>query len=303
MTKLAKLAIEKSKITIFISVIIIIFGIIGYIYIPKQAMPDLIPPMASIQVLAPGYTPDDVEKYVTKPIEDAILAVDGVDSIESITISNLAIFNIMLDINESETQAIFDEIMSSINSLSLPDNVQDPIFKSAVIAPHAVYSISSDELSLLELENEVLLYAEDLKNVNNVAQVNVIGGSDQQVYVNLDLSALETNGLTVSTVSNVIYFSSLEIPIGTLKTSEGSSSIEIPANYTSIEELENIVIGMNGMIPITLKDISTIVLMENPGASIYSSNDEDAIFVEVFFKSAIDFTVLGDELIDTENSF
>lgn len=303
MFKLAKSSINYFKITIFVSIIIMGLGIYAFILIPKQDMPEIVPPVSSIQILAPGYSINDVLEYVTQPVEDAILTVDGVDYVDTITLDNVAIFNVILDIDEVNTQAIFDQVMNEIDTVSLPTGVMEPTTNNIIMSPHAVFSISSESYTLEELTELVDKFTKELGDIENVSKIDVIGSSDIQVYVNVDYQKLNDIGLTMNDLVNIIKFGGLEIPIGTIITQDGATGIKIPANYTTIEAVNNIVIGMNGNIPIFVRDVANVVLQENPSQALYMENDVKTIFLELYFESGIDFTVLGGDLIDAQESF
>lgn len=303
MNQLAKASVSYYKVTIFVSILLMGLGIYAFIVIPKQDMPDIVPPVSSIQILAPGYGMNDVLEYVTEPIEDAILTVDGVDYIDSITLDNVAIFNVFLDIDEVNTQAIFDQVMTEINATSLPSDVMDPTTNNVIMSPHAVFSVSSDTLTLEVLNERVELFSNELDSIENVSKINIIGESDNQVYVNVDYQKLNAIGLTMIDLVNIINYGGLEIPIGTLVTQEGATGIQIPAHYTSIEAVNNIVIGMNQMTPILVSDVATVVIRENPSNALYIENDTKTIFLELYFEPGIDFTVLGGDLIDVQETF
>jgi multidrug efflux pump subunit AcrB len=115
MIQLAVMAIKKVKITFFVSVFIMAIGLYSFVDIPKQDMPDIVPPLTSIQIIAPGYSIDDVERFIVTPMEEAILSVDGVDYLSSISLNNIAIFNVVLDIDEPNPEPIFDRINREVS--------------------------------------------------------------------------------------------------------------------------------------------------------------------------------------------
>lgn len=303
MVKLAQASIQKYKLTIFISVIMMGLGIYSFVLIPKQDMPEIVPPFSSIQLIAPGYGINDVLEYVTEPVENAILSVEGVDYVDTITLDNVAIFNVFLFVDEVNTQPIFDQVMSEINAVSLPSGVMDPISNNILMSPHAVFSVSSKTLTKEALTEIAENFANQLGDIDNVSTIKITGSSDIQAYVNVNYQALNTIGLTMNDLVNIIQYGGLEIPIGTIITQDGAMGIKIPANYTSVEAVNQIVIGMNGNVPIFVSDVAKVELRENPKQPLYVENEETTVFLELFFESGIDFTVLGNELIEVQEAF
>lgn len=303
MKRLAEFAIHKTKITLFVALMLMGLGIYAFILIPKQDMPEIIPPVSSVQILAPGYSISDVQKYVTEPVEDAILSVDGVDYIDSITLDSIAIFTIVLEIDETNTKGIFDEIINKINSVSLPSNVLDPTMNNIIMSPHAIFSMTSESQSIEELTVSVEDFKNKLSEVDGVSSINIKGASDLQLYIDVDVSALNRIGLTMTDFMNIINYSGLEIPIGTLVTDDTTFGVQIPANYTSIQQVNNIIIGFNGQIPVKVSDVATITLQENVENITYVENGSNTIFIEFYFESGIDFTVLGNDLIEKQEAF
>lgn len=219
MNQLANLALRKYKVTLFLSLFIMAIGM----YIPKQDMPEITPPFSTIQVIAPGYSINDVEEYVTAPLEEAILQIEGVDFIDSVTLDNIAILNVALNIDETETKAIFDRVIAEVNAVSLPDGVQDPVFRNFIAQPHAVFGLSSETLNLEEMTAQSERFVNRLKAVDNVARVSVVGESDIILYVDVDTTKLNQLGLSAGTFMNILTAGGLEIPIGSLVTEEGSA--------------------------------------------------------------------------------
>jgi multidrug efflux pump len=303
MTKLSASSIKFYKITLFVSFMVMMIGVYAFVFIPKQDMPDIVPPFSSIQILSPGYSVDDVLKYVTEPVEDAILAVEGVDYVDTISLDNIAIFNVVLDIDEIDTESIFDQVYSEISALSLPSDVMKPTVNNIILSPHAIFSMTSETLDLEALTALAERFSNELLSIDTVSKINVIGPSNLGVYLEVDIQSLNTFNLTMNDVLNVIKFGGLEVPSGSLVTQEGSYGISIPSNYQSIEEISNIVIGMNGNIPLRVSDVAEVSLKEDPHEAIYKEQDNQSIFLELYFKSGIDFTVLGNDLIETQEKF
>jgi multidrug efflux pump subunit AcrB len=303
MIQLAVMAIKKVRITFFVSVFIMAIGLYSFVDIPKQDMPDIVPPLTSIQIIAPGYSIDDVERFIVTPMEEAILSVDGVDYLSSISLNNIAIFNVVLDIDEPNPEPIFDRINREVSAVVLPDGVGEPTYSNLIVSPHAVFGVSSETLSRAELSASAEEFANRLGNVQSVAAVQVTGSSERIVYLDVNPEALRALNVTLQDVMMILNAGGVELPIGSLVSEEGQASVRIPANYASLDELRAIVVGMSPNGPVTLGSIAEVSLTESRDAIMYQENELPVVFVEVTFETGIDFTVLGEELNRVQDRF
>jgi multidrug efflux pump len=303
MLTLIRNAIKKFKITFVVTFMILAIGVYSFIEIPKQDMPDIVPPLTTIEIIAPGYALNEVEALVVSPIENAIQSIDGVDNIVSVALNNIAIINVILDINETNTQAIFDRILREISSISLPEGVYKPTYSNMIVSPHAVFGVSSDSLSFSSLTDYATELSNRLSNVANVSSVSLRGDSDQIVYVDVDPLELNKLGITLQELMMIVNANGLEIPIGSLTSDNSQSNIIIPVNYENIQQLQSVLLKITPKGPVTLGDISYIGVEENRSDTVFIENNSKVVFIELFFDSGIDFTILGNELNDVQSKY
>ncbi len=117
MTKLIAVAIKERKVTILLSLFIIIYGLYAYYYLPRQENPDTSSPAVQIVTVFPGASAKDVERQVTKKIEDEVAALDGVDWLESFSQDNVSIVLALLE-NGIDYQEQWDKLRIGIDNLA-----------------------------------------------------------------------------------------------------------------------------------------------------------------------------------------
>jgi len=303
--KLMKLFLKKSKLVLLISVIIIFAGIFAYSSIPKQKKPDIAPPMGSYQLMAPGFSAQEMQEYIIEPIETIIYSIDSEVDINATAFDNFALITIFLDVRESNADEKWEEITTEISLLDLPEQVLPPVFQNKFGFPHAVYSIESDKMTQHEVEDTAKDFADKLRELDEISSVDILGMTEQQLEISIDMDIFNELPLTVQTVSNILFANGLNIPVGNLLTNDSSISIEVPMHYFNIDEIKETIVGKNVKTgePIYLQNVAEISVKEiNDTKSLYVNGNE-AIFVSVYFEDNLDITKLGDKLNDKVNQF
>ena len=195
--KIARIAVDRPIFTIMVSLIVIILGAVALTRLPIDLMPDITSPTISISTSYAKASPLSMEELVTRPIEEAVSAVPGVDEITSQSSegnSNVQVSFVWgtdLDAASNDIRDRLDRIISR-----LPDGANRPSMrKFDLAATHVcIMGVTSnlEALTLRRIIDEQISYR--LERVEGVASVNIMGGLTREVHINLDpikLSALK----------------------------------------------------------------------------------------------------------------
>jgi multidrug efflux pump len=297
--------LEKKKVILFICVVLIATGIFSYNMIPKQRMSDTTPPIGSYQIIAPGYTAEEVYDSVVAPMEEAILDVDRITDVVGNSFDNFAVITIVLDVKENKPDEIWAQVTKAVDETLLPDDIMEPVFNSDFDFPHAVYSVSAEELTRLEIEDAAGALANSISFIDDVKSVDISYESGQSVNVTVDMDELNKLPLTMENIAQIIGANGMNIPLGSITDDNSSFSIEAPMVYTDISELEDLVLFTDPMTgnAVLLSDIAKVELETIENQSKLYANGEDAVFLSVYFNDGLDFTKLGDSLDEVVDGF
>ncbi|HNQ43536.1 MAG TPA: efflux RND transporter permease subunit, partial [Candidatus Cloacimonadota bacterium] len=198
---LAKISVDRPIMVSMAILVFIVFGLIAYLGMPLNLMPDVELPFVSIQTIYPGAGPKEVETQVTTKIEEAIATVAQIDFIQSYSLENVSIiviaFKLTKDVNiasaevKDKVDAILRELPTSIEKPS----VQKFDFGSFPFMD-LVLSGNLEDRELFELADTKL--KERISQIQGVAQVSLSGGSKREISVKLSDRVVYQNSLSLT---------------------------------------------------------------------------------------------------------
>lgn len=266
--KLPELSIRRPVFISMIFVGILVLGLMSLKMLPVDLMPDITLPSVGIVTIYPGATPKDVETLVTKPIEDYVSTVPNLKEVTSRSLENISVVSMKFAWGTDMDEAS-NEIRSRIDMAKrvLPDDIDNPvIFKFDMsMWPILFYGIDAEQSypKLREIIEDKIV--NPLKRVPGVAIISVFGGLYREIRVSIDRARLEGYGIPIQQVVQAIQSANLSVPAGGLKTGKREWTVRVPAEVTSPDELNKIVIGyIQGIppyfnsVPIYLKDIAKV---------------------------------------------
>ncbi len=286
--KLAKISIKRPSLVIVLFIILILGGILGYTSMGYELIPKFDVNVITVSTIYPGASPAEVETSVTKDIEDAVSSIENIKKIESKSFESLSLVLVTLN-NGADVDQALNEAQRKINAIlaDLPDDVKTPsLLKFSLSDLPVITAAATSSLSgtaFYDLLDKKIRPA--ISQVKGVAQVNLIGGQEREIRVNLDRDKLEVYGLSILQVQQAIQSSNLNFPTGKLKSRENAITIRLSGKFQSIEELANLVISSKNGSSIRLKDVSNVVDAQKEVEKIARVNREPAILLQVIKQS------------------
>lgn len=283
---LTELSIKRPLLICTAFVALILFGIIGYTNLNYNLLPTFSLGNISVQSRLPGASPSEVQNKVTRPIEDAISTVEGVDMVISTSMQNLSAIQVTLKSGVSDLTAQQD-IERKINQISnrLPDDMESPVVNRiatdniAILNLSATANISDRELYKLIDDN----IKPKLSNIKGVGQINIIGGQPKEVKILMDNAKLQAYGLSSKQVYQAIASNTASVPGGNIVSSSEDLSISISGDYKDIRLLPEIVIRDNGMgSRILLKDVAAVSDGQEKIETLNRMNNKPGIGIQIF---------------------
>jgi len=242
-------------------------------------------PVIMVQTVYQGASSDEVETSVTKPVEDAVSAIEGVDMITSSSHEGVSLVTVALKSGFDASDAQLDA-ERKINRIKgdLPDGVDDPVVQRFSLDDLPVLKISvTSNMSQTELYDFVDLKIKPLlTNVGGVAQVDLIGGNERQINVQLDNNKLYTYNLSSAMVNQIIAMSGVSYPAGNIQSDETRFTLRLDAKLKSVDELRKLVIRQNpDGSRILLEDIASVTDGQAEITALNRINGKPAIGIQV----------------------
>lgn len=282
---ITEISIKRPLLITVIFVTLILFGYICYTTLNYNLLPRFDSNSVSISTTYTGASPDEVQTSVTKPIEDAVAAVEGVDEISSSSQEGVSSVTITLKsgIDSKDAQSDAERKIDQIRA-SLPEGVDDPV----------VNRFSSDDVAIMKISVTssiagTALYdfidqqvKPMLTNIPGVAQVDVIGGAKRQVKVLLDNNKLKGYQISFTEVNQAVAYSGATYPAGAIKNDQNRLSIELNAKVKTLDELRQVIVRQNeDGSRVLLADVADILDSEEEPTKLNRINGMTAIGIEV----------------------
>ena len=260
---LTEIAIKRPLLLIVIFTVLILFGIQSYLSLNYNLLPKIEVPTVSISTIYPGASAAEVQTTVTKKLEDAFSAVEGLDQISSTSQESVSIITISFKSGTNIDQAERDVQRKADQTLNdLPDDAERPLVNkinleeipvikagiTANMASRGLYDFVDNQLRPI------------LQNVAGVGQVNIIGGDQREVQININQEKLLSYGISLAQITQAVNNANLSFPAGSIETKNQQLSIRYDANVTSLDQLRNLIVEQQPLQgTIYLRDIAEVV--------------------------------------------
>ena len=237
---LSKLSIERPVLVTMGILVFVVFGILGYIGMPLNLMPDVQVPFVSIQAVYPGAGPREIETQVTKKLEDAISTVSQIDYVQSYSMESVSIVFIAFELGK-DVDIANQEVKDKVDAIlrDLPSGTEKPVIQKFDISSQPFMDIVlSGNLSGKDLYELADLKIKDrLAQIQGVAQVSMTGGTKRQVEVRLDNRTVYENQLSLPMLTQILAAQNMDMPAGNFNRGSQEYSVRLKGEYQSLEEL------------------------------------------------------------------
>ena len=268
----------KNKSFTFIWVgLLALGGFISFKNMPIEAFPDVTNTQIVIITQWNGRSAEEVERFVTTPIELAMSPVQKKASIRSTTMFGLSIIKIIFDDGVDDTFAR-NQVNNQIRSVTLPDGaspgIQPPYGPTGEIYRYIIQSPKRDSRDLLTLQTWVIDRA--FRGIPGVADVNVFGGQEKVFELNIDPRKLEQYNLTTSQVYDAVNQGNLNVGGDVIEKNGQSFVVRGIGLLKSIPDIENVTIQSDHGNPILVKNVATVVegSLQRVGQAGFNNQDD-----------------------------
>lgn len=263
----------------FIMAAILIAGITTWFKLKKEIFPETSTDVVSVSVPYPGATPEEVEKGVCIPIEEAIRDVEGIDIMRSTAANSIGVVYVEVS-SESNVRDVLDDIKTRIDSIeNFAENTESPLYEEVLIKNQVLtvaISADTDERTLRgyaeKIRDGILTYkppkpsnwlnkiTSSFRGSGGVSQVELSGLRKYEISIELSEDTMRAYGITFAAVADAVRASSIDLPGGAVRTDAGEILIKAESKRYSSAEFEKIpVITRADGTVVFLGDIATIL--------------------------------------------
>lgn len=251
-----------SKLTPIIVLVSLALGAFAIITTPKEEEPQIIVPMIDIYLSYPGASPQEVERRVVEPLEKKLWELKDIEYLYSASSEGQAIVTARFYVGTDPVKALVDlntKMMSAMDvappGVSLPPLIKP---KSIDDVPIVTLTLWGKNYDWYDLRKFAAVLETEIKKINNVADVFIVGGRPRELRVVLDPQKLEYYRVSPLYIAKVIQAANSQLQVGTLK-GEGKEYLVKTGDFIkSKEDLENLVVGVFNGRPVFLRDVAKI---------------------------------------------
>ena len=240
--------LKNKSVVMLATVLLIVSGAYATTQLNQELLPDIEFPAVGVTTPVPGAGPDLVDEQVTQPVESAVSNVEGIENTQATSSQGFSTvfveFSLDTDLDEAE-----DEVRRALEGVSLPSQATEPQInrQSPSSFPIMNVSLAADDGGLADLTT----YAQDeaiplLEEVDGTANIELVGGSEQEIQVNLDPGKLEDEGIPADAVVGAISGANVNAPVGDVRIEGLSTPVRTESELTDVEALKQLPLGAAG---------------------------------------------------------
>ncbi|RMF95577.1 MAG: efflux RND transporter permease subunit [Candidatus Schekmanbacteria bacterium] len=298
---ISEISINRPVFAVMMIASLMVLGIASISYIGVQQTPEVNPPYITVTTAYPGASPAEVESTVTKPLEEAVSSVNGIKKINSITTEGLSRIILEFDFDMPIKIAAIEVREKVFQKKSeLPEDVKEPVIQRMDPAQRPIMwvgvSAPRDPAEIRDIaENEI---KPALEQVENVASVDIIGGLEREIQVYLKKDMLNAYGITPFQVMNILKRENINLPAGRVEKDTREIVVRTRGEFSSVDEIGNVVVSLKNGVPIYLRDIADIEDGFKDLRSLSRINDVDAVSMGIKKQSGTNTVALCNDLYD-----
>lgn len=292
--------IKRPVFAIVLNLVIIFCGLLSFFKLDLRLYPNISPSVITITTEYVGASAQDIEVFITKPIEDALSGIDGLNYTSSRSSKGKSTVTLYFESNYDISKAISD-VASQVASVRhlLPADVENSVVKEydPEAQPVVWLSVTSDALSRNQLtEYFVNLIQPKLQNLPGLAQATPFGRRDYAIRIKLDPIKTWGYGLSVNEVISKIQQNNTYFPVGVIDTKYGEYDVSLLNELDSAEKFNQLIIQKHQDNYIRLKDVATANMgSRDTGTSAFFRN-KPALFIGVYQSAGANPVLLSQTL-------
>jgi cobalt-zinc-cadmium resistance protein CzcA len=279
MDRLVAFAVSRRFLMVGLFAVVIIGGLLAFQQLNIEAYPDPTPPMVDIVTQSPGLSAEEIERYITIPLETQVAGLKNLKVIRTISLYGLSDVKLQFSFDYTYDQAL-QQVLNRLSQLApLLNNVQPQISPLSPIGEIYRYRlVGPPNYSVLDLKTlQDWVLQRRFRVVPGVIDVTSWGGRTKVYELQVDFNKLVANGLTLPQLLQAVSNSNINVGGNTVNIGTQSAVVRGVGLIRSIDSLANTMISSNGGTAVLVKDVAKVAVGEQPRLGIAGENDDDDI--------------------------
>ena len=278
---ISEFSIKRPVTTMMIIISMVVMGVMTLTNLKAERLPKFNIPVASIVTTWTGASPEDMEKLVTYEIEDALSAVEGITRVTTESTMGRSLIVVEFRYGEDIDSKVNDLVteVSRIRS-DLPDDINEPRIRKSGSSGDMVMMVSitgQDQIRLKSFAENVV--KPRFERIAGVGEINIRGGFEKEILIEIDPDKLEGYGLNITDVYNVIKNASINFPAGYIREGDKEFLVRVFGEAETLEEIKAIVVKNDGAQTLFLTDVANVRIDVKDREDYGRTNGKDNIIV------------------------
>src|SRR6202790_3014293 len=279
MDRLVAIAVSRRYLMVGLFTVVMIGGLIAFKQLNIEAYPDPTPPMVDIVTQSPGLSSEEIERYITIPIETQVAGIKNLRTIRTISLYGLSDVKLQFSFDYTYDEAL-QQVLNRLSQMApLPGNVQPGISPLSAIGEIYRYRLAGPPnysvLDLKTLQDWVL--QRRFRGVPGVVDVTGWGGKTKTYELQIDFNKLIAYGLPLPQVLQTLNISNINVSANTVDIGPQAAVVRGVGFIRSIDDINNTMLTQSGGNPVLVKDIATVTIEYKPRLGIAGKDDDDDI--------------------------
>ena len=251
---------NRTSIYIF-TILVSVAGFYIYQNLPKELYPDVVMPTISVTTIYPGASPQDIENLITKPLEKQLKSISGIKKITSNSMSDFGL--IVAEFNSDQDSKLCKlKVKDAVDKgkKDLPSDLKnDPQIQEFDISEQPIMNINlAGDIPLEQLKKYAKSLKDKIEGMKEITRVDIIGGYTREIHVDVDMYKMTASGISLMDIENAISRENLNVSGGEVRVGEMRRNLRITGEFTSPDQIGNIVVRSFTGNPAFIKDIATV---------------------------------------------
>lgn len=303
---LPRLAIENHQFTSILILLLVIFGLVSFVTMPRSEDPLVSPAGSSIVVVYPGADPADMEELVVDPLEEVINELEDIKVLTSLAQDGLAVVAVEF-LTGSDPDEKYSDVVQKVNSIrnDLPEAILDMNITKWSITDVNILQLAlyGDSAGYRALEREAQRLKHQMERISGVQKVKIWAYPEQEIRISVNAEKMASYHLGLNQVTQAIIAANQNIPGGSIDVGTRRFNIQSSGSYADLEEIKNTIVHSRGGKIVFLRDIATVTPEYEDINYQGRFQSQKAIFITVSQKPATNIFTIRESIQDKLDTF
>jgi multidrug efflux pump len=296
---LSSISIRRPVLAIVMSIVIVLFGIIGYTFLGVREYPSIDLPIITVSTSYVGANADVIESQITEPLEEQINGIAGIRSLTSTSRDGRSSITVEFDVSvdlEAAANDVRDRV--SVARSRLPQDVDPPTVSKADAdaVPIIFLSVKSDKRDLLAITDVAInIFKERLQTIPGVSQISIWGERRYSMRLWMDPAKLAAYSVTPLDIRNALNKENIELPSGRIEGTSTELTVRTLGRLISTEDFNNLIIKESQQGIVRLRDLGIAELYPENDRSILRRDGVPMVGVVAIPQPGANFIQIADE--------